>query len=140
MKKPLKILTTTLLLSPLVLACFTLSQMAQAEPDVSPPPDGGYPGFTTAEGQNALKNLTSGFGNSAFGWYSLFSVQVPATILALARNPGAQHCAGKYCQRRRGAHPEHQRYKEHFQWSGGNGLEQCRQRQYRCRLLFALQQ
>jgi BclA C-terminal domain len=74
MKKPLKILTTTLLLSPLVLACFAFSQMAYAEPDVNPPPDGGYPGFTTAEGQNALKNLTSGIGNSAFGWYSLFSV------------------------------------------------------------------
>ena len=74
MKKPLKTLTTTLLLTPLVLACFAFSLMAHAEPDVSPPPDGGYPGFTTAEGQNALKNLTSGFGNSAFGWYSLFSV------------------------------------------------------------------
>jgi hypothetical protein len=48
--------------------------MAHAEPDVSPPPDGGYPGFTTAEGQNALKNRNSGLGNSAFGWYSLFSV------------------------------------------------------------------
>ena len=74
MKKPLKILTTTLLLSPLVLAYFTFSQTAHAAPDVNPPPDGGYPGFTTAEGQNALKNLTSGIGNSAFGWYSLFSV------------------------------------------------------------------
>jgi len=74
MKKPLKILTTTLLLTPLVLACFAFSQMAHASSDVSPPPDGGYPGFTTAEGQNALKSLTSGFGNSAFGWYSLFSV------------------------------------------------------------------
>jgi len=48
--------------------------MAHAEPDVSPPPDGGYPGFTTAEGQQALKRLTSGIGNSAFGWRSLFSV------------------------------------------------------------------
>ena len=74
MKKPLKTLTTTLLLTPLVLACFAFSQMARAEPDVSPPPDGGYPGFTTAEAQNALKNRTSGLGNSAFGWYSLFSV------------------------------------------------------------------
>ena len=44
-----------------------------AAPEVSPPPDGGYPGFTTAEGLNALKHLTTGFGNSAFGWYSLFS-------------------------------------------------------------------
>lgn len=74
MKKSLKNLTTTVLLTPLLLACLTVSQMAYAEPDVNPPPDGGYPGFTTAEGQNALKNLTSGLGNSAFGWYSLFSV------------------------------------------------------------------
>ena len=44
-----------------------------AAPDVSPPPDGGYPGFTTAEGLNALKNLNNGIGNSAFGWYSLFT-------------------------------------------------------------------
>src|SRR6478672_5647955 len=74
MKKPLKLPITTLLLSPLVLVCFTLSQMAHAEPDVSPPPDGGYPGFTTAEGHQALQRLTSGIGNSAFGWRSLFSV------------------------------------------------------------------
>jgi hypothetical protein len=74
MKKSLKILTSTLFLSPLVLACFTLSQLAYAEPDVNPPPDGGYPGFTTAEGHQALQRLTSGIGNSAFGWRSLFSV------------------------------------------------------------------
>jgi hypothetical protein len=74
MKKSLKYLTTTLLLTPLLLACFTFSQMAYAEADVSPPPDGGYAGFTTAEGHQALKNLTSGIGNSAFGWRSLFSV------------------------------------------------------------------
>ena len=74
MKKPLKIPITTLLLSPLVLVCFTLSQMAHAAPDVSPPPDGGYAGFTTAEGHQALQRLTSGIGNSAFGWRSLFSV------------------------------------------------------------------
>jgi hypothetical protein len=40
---------------------------------VVPPPDGGYPNFTTAEGTNALLNLTSGAGNTAVGWYSLFS-------------------------------------------------------------------
>jgi len=74
MKKPLKISITTLLLSPLVLVCFTLSQMAHAEQDVSPPPDGGYDGFTTAEGHQALQRLTSGIGNSAFGWRSLFSI------------------------------------------------------------------
>jgi hypothetical protein len=40
---------------------------------VSPPPDGGYPGFNTAEGTNGVKNLTRGTGNTAAGWYSLFS-------------------------------------------------------------------
>jgi BclA C-terminal domain len=66
----------TLLFTPLVLTCFALSEIAQAETDVSPPPDGGYPGFTTAEGTNALRNLSSGLGNSAFGWFSLFSTTV----------------------------------------------------------------
>jgi hypothetical protein len=46
--------------------------LPQAEA-VVPPPDGGYPGFTTAEGTNALKNLSSGVANTANGWYSLFS-------------------------------------------------------------------
>ena len=40
---------------------------------VVPPPDGGYPGFTTAEGQNALKSLTTGSGNTGIGWVSLFT-------------------------------------------------------------------
>jgi hypothetical protein len=43
---------------------------------VNPPPDGGYPGFTTAEGQNALQNLTTGVGNTAVGWRSLFANSV----------------------------------------------------------------
>jgi Chaperone of endosialidase len=40
---------------------------------VVPAPDGGYPGFNTAEGQNALQNLTTGAANTGIGWYSLFS-------------------------------------------------------------------
>ena len=40
---------------------------------VNPPPDGGYPGFNTAEGTNALKNLTTGAANTAIGWYSIFA-------------------------------------------------------------------
>ena len=51
--------------------CFALSQGAQA---VVPPPDGGYPNFTTAEGDNALKHLTGGIGNTGIGTFSLFSV------------------------------------------------------------------
>jgi BclA C-terminal domain len=61
------------LVIPLILVYLAFSPQARAETDVSPPPDGGYPGFTTAEGTNALRNLSSGQGNSAFGWFSLFS-------------------------------------------------------------------
>src|SRR4029450_7522703 len=53
-----------------MLAGVAFLQPAQA---VSPPPDGGYPGFNTAEGTNALKHLTTGIGNAAVGWSSLFS-------------------------------------------------------------------
>ena len=38
---------------------------------VVPPPDGGYPGGNTAEGQNALLNLTTGGFNTAVGFFSL---------------------------------------------------------------------
>src|SRR5512143_2622760 len=53
-----------------LLACLALSPIAQA---VVPPPDGGYPGFNTAEGQKALFRLTSGVGNTGVGWFSLSS-------------------------------------------------------------------
>src|SRR6476620_10592886 len=43
-------------------------------PAVVPPPDGGYPMFTTAEGDHALQALTSGLGNTAICTFSLFSV------------------------------------------------------------------
>jgi Chaperone of endosialidase len=52
------------------LVCFTLVQNTQA---VSPPPDGGYPGGNTAEGQDALLSLTSGTWNTAVGFASLKS-------------------------------------------------------------------
>jgi trimeric autotransporter adhesin len=50
--------------------CIALLPRAQA---VVPPPDGGYPNFTTAEGTNALQNLTTGAGNTGVGWRVLFS-------------------------------------------------------------------
>src|SRR6266576_3071313 len=54
----------------LLLACFALSPVAHA---VVPAPDGAYPNFTTAEGQNSLQSLTTGAANTALGAYSLFS-------------------------------------------------------------------
>ena len=53
-------------LIPLALACFGLSPAAKAVLP-PPPPDGGYPGGNTAEGNNALFNLTSGINNTAVG-------------------------------------------------------------------------
>ena len=50
------------------LICFVLSPRAQA---VSPPPDGGYPNKNTAEGDQALFSLTSGFDNTAIGYQAL---------------------------------------------------------------------
>src|SRR5436305_8393277 len=51
--------------------CALLPQM-RAAPEVVPTPDGCYPGFTTAEGCNALSHLTSGAANTGVGWYALF--------------------------------------------------------------------
>src|SRR6476661_7422020 len=55
------------------IACFGLLPQMQAAPQVVPAPDGCYPGFTTAEGCQALQNLTTGAGNTGVGWRSLFS-------------------------------------------------------------------
>ena len=62
--------STQSVLAALTFVCLAVGPKGQA---VSPPPDGGYPGFNTAEGQNALFSLTTGSGNTAVGWYSLFS-------------------------------------------------------------------
>jgi hypothetical protein len=60
---------SVLLLVSLLIAYFAISPMAQA---VVPPPDGGYPNFNTAEGQNALFSLTTGAANTAMvGFRSL---------------------------------------------------------------------
>jgi hypothetical protein len=55
------------------LIALMLVALAQNTQAVSPPPDGGYPGFTTAEGTNALQSLTTGSANTAVGWSSLLS-------------------------------------------------------------------
>ncbi len=57
-----------------VLTCFDCSPEAKAALQVAPPPDGCYPGFTTAEGCLALQKLTTGTGNTGVGWRALFSV------------------------------------------------------------------
>ena len=70
MNPMIQLKTTPPLLITLALLCFGLLPIVQA---VVPAPDGGYPNFTTAEGQNALFSLTTGAANTAVGWRSLFS-------------------------------------------------------------------
>ena len=55
------------------LAFVSLAVIGPNAPAVVPPPDGGYPNFTTAEGTKALQSLTTGSGNTGIGWVSLFS-------------------------------------------------------------------
>ena len=68
MKTTTKIVYNTLAL--LALICCPLSPLAQA---LVPPPDGGYPGGNTAEGQSALFSLTTGTFNTGVGFLSLES-------------------------------------------------------------------
>src|SRR5213592_4135234 len=65
MKPLIKFKTTSLLVIPLVLACFALLPRAQAvSPELlpAPAPDGAYTGFNTAEGLNALHNVNTAVG------------------------------------------------------------------------------
>src|SRR5215472_16690059 len=64
-------ITTALSLVIFALGIFALPQRIQA---LSPPPDGGYAGGNTAEGQSALLSLTTGTSNTAVGIYSLLSL------------------------------------------------------------------
>jgi hypothetical protein len=59
--------------SVLILLLIYLAGLSGAQGQLSPPPDGCYPNFTTAEGCNALSLLTTGSGNTGLGWYALFS-------------------------------------------------------------------
>jgi len=76
MKSLIKLKTTSLLVIPLVLACFALLPRAQAAtPELlpAPAPDGFYNGFNTAEGLNALFNVNPAVGqfNTALGFAAL---------------------------------------------------------------------
>jgi hypothetical protein len=62
---------TTIQFVRVLVAFFCLSLVGPTAQAVNPPPDGGYPGGNTAEGQAALFGLTSGGYNTAVGFLSL---------------------------------------------------------------------
>jgi trimeric autotransporter adhesin len=77
------------------LVCFAVSPVGRA---VSPPPDGGYPGANTAEGDDALFSLTTGDENTALGYQALFSTtdgrnNTAIGNLALFHNTGEDNTA-----------------------------------------------
>ncbi|PYK12184.1 MAG: hypothetical protein DME65_04810 [Verrucomicrobia bacterium] len=61
---------SALLCISLLIGCFAVLPATHA---VDPPPDGGYPRGNTAEGEDALLNLTTGRSNTAVGHNALFS-------------------------------------------------------------------
>ena len=63
----------TNVLSLLFILLFAYTALSPKSEAVSPPPDGGYPGGNTAEGQNALFSLSTGGFNTAVGYLSLKS-------------------------------------------------------------------
>jgi hypothetical protein len=101
------------LLITLALLCIGLLPRAQA---VVPPPDGGYPGGNTAEGQNSLLSLTSGTYNTAVGFFSL-SVDSTGSF-------NTANGAGTICKYRRPKYRrwcwrafKYQRWSKHGDWS-----------------------
>lgn len=62
------------LLIPLLIVCLAFLPGAQAAPAPETPDPGSVGGtFNTADGTNALRNVTTGVANAAFGWFSLLS-------------------------------------------------------------------
>jgi hypothetical protein len=104
-----------------VLACVAALPDAQA---VVPPPDGGYPGFNTAEGQNALFSLTTGSANTAVGWNSLFSNTEATQSVSTTRPLVVARCTKTRLvtstrPRLSRAQQQHRRHQQHGHRSGG---------------------
>src|SRR5882724_9076945 len=71
----------------------TLAPVAHA---VVPAPDGGYPGYNTAEGQNALFSRTTGLWNTALGAFSLFGDTTGRANTAVGLNAMRHNITGEF--------------------------------------------
>src|SRR5438046_3404147 len=88
-------ITFTTILLVLAFAWLAPLPTAQARGGLKPPPDGGYRNETTAEGQAALFNLTTGFGNSAFGFNALYGNTEGSYNTAIGRNAMFSNTTGE---------------------------------------------
>ena len=77
----------------IALVCFALVQNTLA---VSPAPDGGYPGANTAEGADALLNLSSGIANTAVGNNALRQNTTGSWNVALGSGTLASNITGNF--------------------------------------------
>jgi hypothetical protein len=77
----------------IALVCFALVQNTLA---VSPAPDGGYPGANTAEGTDALLNLSSGIANTAVGNNALRQNTTGSWNVALGSGTLASNTPGNF--------------------------------------------
>jgi hypothetical protein len=77
----------------IALVCFALVQNTLA---VSPAPDGGYPGANTAEGTDALLNLSSGIANTAVGNNALRQNTTGSWNVALGSGTLASNTTGNF--------------------------------------------
>ena len=75
----------------LAAVCFALVATAFA---VDPPPDGGYPNETTAEGEDALFSETTGVENTALGYHALYSQDGRHNNTGVGANVLAANVAG----------------------------------------------
>jgi hypothetical protein len=85
-------LLTVLLLA---LCCFALSPAPKAF-GVSPAPDGGYAGANTAEGTNALFNLSTGIANTAVGSSALLHDTIGSWNVGIGSGTLSSNVAGNF--------------------------------------------
>jgi hypothetical protein len=77
----------------LALYCFAPCSVLQA---VTPAPDGGYSGFNTAEGTDALYSLTTGTENTAIGYNALYYDTIGANNTAIGLDALFRNTSGNY--------------------------------------------
>jgi hypothetical protein len=75
------------------LALFALASITRA---INPPPDGGYPGANTAEGNNALFSLTTGQNNTAVGDAALKNNTAGSLNTAIGANALGKNKTGRF--------------------------------------------